>query len=106
MAAHAVNAASETRGGGRESLPLLMNSEKRWYESDSLVLGGVHVSVATVNSAGIDTAASAGHGGPANAGYSVDGTTDFGQSATWAPYDTTNVNKSITQWGWVRCHAH
>ena len=44
-------------------------------------------------------------GGPANAGYSVDGTTDFGQSATWAPYDTTNVNKSITQWGWVRCHA-
>jgi len=44
-------------------------------------------------------------GGPANAGYSVDGTTDFGQSATWAPYDTTNVNKSITQWGWIRCHA-
>ena len=62
MAAHAVNAASETRGGGRKSLPLLMNSEKRRYESDSLVLGRVHVSVATVNSAGIDAAAGARHG--------------------------------------------
>ena len=44
-------------------------------------------------------------GGPANAGYSVAGNTDYGQSATWAPYDSSNVNKSITQWGWIRCHA-
>jgi len=44
-------------------------------------------------------------GGPANAGYSVAGNTDYGQSATWSPYDSTNVNKSITQWGWIRCHA-
>ena len=43
--------------------------------------------------------------GPANAGYSVEGDTDFGQSATWAPYNTANPNKSITQWGWIRCHA-
>ena len=43
--------------------------------------------------------------GPANAGYSVEGDTNYGQSATWAPYDTTNTNKSITQWGWIRCHA-
>jgi len=42
---------------------------------------------------------------PANAGYSVKGDTDFGQQATWLPYDTTNANKSITQWGWIRCHA-
>jgi hypothetical protein len=43
--------------------------------------------------------------GPANAGYSVTSDTDYGQEATWLPYDTTNSNKSITQWGWVRCHA-
>mgnify|MGYP003627645985 CR=1 FL=1 len=42
---------------------------------------------------------------PANAGYSVKGDTDYGQQATWLPYDTTNANKSITQWGWIRCHA-
>jgi hypothetical protein len=27
------------------------------------------------------------------------------QNATWIPYDTTNPNMSITQWGWIRCHA-
>lgn len=43
--------------------------------------------------------------GPANAGYSVTGDTDYGQQATWLPYDSTNANKSITQWGWIRCHA-
>jgi len=43
--------------------------------------------------------------GPANAGYSVTGDTDYGQQATWLPYNTTNPNKSITQWGWIRCHA-
>ena len=42
---------------------------------------------------------------PANAGYSVSSATDYGQEATWLPYDTTNANKSITQWGWIRCHA-
>ena len=43
--------------------------------------------------------------GPANAGYSVTSDTDYGQQATWLPYDSTNANKSITQWGWIRCHA-
>ena len=27
------------------------------------------------------------------------------QNATWLPYDSTNPNKAITQWGWIRCHA-
>jgi hypothetical protein len=54
---------------------------------------------------GTGTATTPALAGPANAGYSVEGDTDFGQSATWAPYDTTNPNKSITQWGWIRCHA-
>ncbi len=43
--------------------------------------------------------------GPANAGYSVTGVTDYGQQATWLPYNTSNPNVSITQWGWIRCHA-
>ena len=43
--------------------------------------------------------------GPANAGYSVTGTADYGQQATWIPYNSSNPNSSITQWGWIRCHA-
>lgn len=43
--------------------------------------------------------------GPANAGYSVTGVTDYGQQATWLPYNWSNPNRSITQWGWIRCHA-
>jgi hypothetical protein len=27
------------------------------------------------------------------------------QNATWIPYNTTNPNMSVTQWGWIRCHA-
>jgi hypothetical protein len=43
--------------------------------------------------------------GPANSGYPVTGVTDDGQQATWLPYDTTNPNKSVTQWGYIRLHA-
>jgi hypothetical protein len=43
--------------------------------------------------------------GPATSGYPIASDTDQGQEATWYPYDTTNVNSSITQWGWIRCHA-
>jgi len=50
--------------------------------------------------------------GPATSGYPLDGTGDpltdnegQGQEATWYPYNTTNPNKSVTQWGWIRCHA-
>lgn len=44
-------------------------------------------------------------GTPATTGYSIAGNTDQGQSASWLPYDTTNPNKSITQWGYIRLHA-
>jgi hypothetical protein len=27
------------------------------------------------------------------------------QNATWIPYDTTNPNKSVTQWGYIRLHS-
>lgn len=58
--------------------------------------------------------------GPATSGYgnydttslpayvdSLQGTgvVDQKQNATWIPYDTTNPNKSVTQWGYVRLHA-
>jgi hypothetical protein len=33
------------------------------------------------------------------------GVTDQKQSASWFPYNMTNPNHSITQWGWTRCHA-
>ena len=54
--------------------------------------------------------------GPATSGYgNYDGTygdslqgyglIDQKQNATWYPYNMTNTNASITQWGWIRCHA-
>lgn len=56
--------------------------------------------------------------GPATSGYgNYDPTETYGdtlqgyglvdqkQNATWYPYNSTNINHSVTQWGWVRCHA-
>ena len=43
--------------------------------------------------------------GEATTGYSEVGDTGQGQSATWLPYDTTNPNKAVTQWGYLRLPA-
>ena len=43
--------------------------------------------------------------GPANTGYSTAGNTNTGQLATWNPYNTSNVNFGITQWGFIRLPA-
>jgi len=43
--------------------------------------------------------------GPANVGYPINSDQDQGQAATWLPYDNTNPNFSITQWGYLRLHA-
>ena len=43
--------------------------------------------------------------GPATSGYGETSVTDQGQEATWLPYNTTNPNHSVTQWGYVRLHA-
>jgi len=43
--------------------------------------------------------------GPATSGYPISGNTGQGQEATWIPYDTTNPNASVTQWGYIRLHA-
>lgn len=46
--------------------------------------------------------------GEATTGYAIDGAVgaaEQGQTATWIPYNTTNFNSSITQWGYLRLHA-
>jgi uncharacterized membrane protein YgcG len=44
-------------------------------------------------------------GTPASSAWPFSGTTDQAQNASWIPYNTTNSNKSITQWGFIRCYA-
>ena len=50
--------------------------------------------------------AASGVSAPASSGWPFSGT-GIGQvqDASWIPYNTTNTNKSVTQWGWIRCHA-
>lgn len=43
--------------------------------------------------------------GPATSGYGIKDNTGQGQQATWIPYNTTNPNKAVTQWGFTRCMA-
>lgn len=40
--------------------------------------------------------------GEATTGYALSGNTGQGQDATWLPYDTSNPNVSVTQWGYLR----
>jgi hypothetical protein len=43
---------------------------------------------------------------PATSGYAVSySNMNEGQDASWLPYNTTNPNKSITRWGYIRLHA-
>lgn len=51
-------------------------------------------------------------GTPATTGYANEVNPDYpnndigqGQEASWLPYDTTNANKSVTQWGFIRNYA-
>lgn len=57
----------------------------------------------------VETATSAGFlsplPGPATSGFPVTGVTYQGQYATWYPYDLTNPNSSITQWGFLHCFS-
>jgi len=43
--------------------------------------------------------------GQATTGFAISGVTGQGQSATWIPYNTSNLNRSVTQWGYIRLHA-
>lgn len=44
-------------------------------------------------------------GTPATTGFSISGDTGQGQAASWLPYNMTNPNHSITQYGFIRCWA-
>lgn len=72
---------------GSTSIPALGNSKPATYDA--------------IDPTGQWTAA----GTPATTGYSISGNTDQGQAASWLPYNTTNANKSVTQWGYLRLHA-
>ena len=43
--------------------------------------------------------------GEATTGYAITGNVGQGQEATWIPYNTSNPNESVTQWGYIRLHA-
>lgn len=86
---------------GQNSIAALGNSKPNTYEAvDPL---GVWTDTAVAY--GIQQGVATSLPGPATSGYSETGDTDQGQQATWLPYNTTNPNSSITQWGYVRLHA-
>ena len=70
----------------------------------TFVASGVGTGTGTA-SQGTGTASTPVLPGPASSGYSESGIRDQQQSATWYPYNSTNPNVGITQWGWIRCHA-
>jgi hypothetical protein len=53
----------------------------------------------------ITALAASGVSAPASSGWPFSGTIGQVQGASWIPYTTVNTNKSVTQWGWIRCHA-
>lgn len=99
---------------GAGTIPALGNSKPKTYEP----VDPANVWTTTAQAYGYQTTTNPVLPGPATSGYgNYDETTGIGdplqgygvvdqqQNATWYPYDTTNPNHSITQWGWVRCHA-
>lgn len=83
---------------GSNSIPALGNSKPPTYIKidPSNMWAGV-----TENTASTQTLAN----GPATTGYAISGTTGQGQNSSYLPYDTTNTNVSVTQWGYIRLHA-
>ena len=57
----------------------------------------------------VETAVNAGFTtalpGPATSGFPLTGVMYQGQYATWYPYNLTNPNMSITQWGFLHCFS-
>jgi len=44
-------------------------------------------------------------GTPASTSWPFAGSIGQTQSASWIPYNTSNVNRSVTMWGYIRLHA-
>ncbi len=88
---------------GSTTLPALGNSKPPTY----IVNDPANVWTDTAVAYGVQNGTSDALPGPATSGYSSDEYNDLnqGQCATWIPYNTTNDNKSATQWGYTRLHA-
>jgi hypothetical protein len=86
---------------GQNSLPALGNSKPVTY----IATDPSNIWTDTAVEYGIQQGVSGSLPGPATSGYPETGETDQGQQATWLPYDTTNPNSSVTQWGYIRLHA-
>ncbi len=86
---------------GADTIPALGNAKPPTYiVSDP---SGIWTDAAVTY--GISQGESESLPGPATSGYGETGVTGQGQEATWLPYDTTNPNSSVTQWGYLRLHA-
>lgn len=86
---------------GQGSLPALGNAKPPTY----VATDPSNIWTDTAVAYGIQQGEPTSLPGPATSGYPESGVTDQGQQATWLPYDSTNPNDSITQWGYVRLHA-
>jgi hypothetical protein len=97
---------------GADTIPALGNSMPPTYT----VTDPAGVWTNAAQAYGLQTTGSAVLPGPATSGYgnysnSIGdplegyGVVDQQQNATWYPYNTTNPNNSITQWGYIRLHA-
>lgn len=86
---------------GQGTMPALGNSKPSTY----VAVDPTNTWTDTAVKYGIQQGVSTSLPGPATSGYPEIGDTDQGQQATWLPYDTTNPNSSITQWGYIRLHA-
>ena len=86
---------------GANTIPALGNSKPPTYVAEDAA--GVWTTQAQAY--GLEQTGNTVLPGPANSGYALTGVTDNGQQATWLPYDSTNPNHSVTQWGYIRLHA-
>ncbi len=79
---------------GAGTIPALGNSKPPTYVAEDPA--GVWTTTASLAS---------GVSAPASSGWPFSGSIGQVQGASWIPYTTANANKSVTQWGWIRCHA-
>lgn len=86
---------------GQGSSPALGNSKPPTYVATDPTNTWTDTAVAY----GIQQGEPSSLPGPATSGYPETGVTGQGQQATWLPYNTTNPNSSVTQWGYIRLHA-
>jgi hypothetical protein len=86
---------------GSNTIPALGNSKPATYD----VTDPAGIWTTSAVAYGVQQGIAGALPGPATSGYGTTSDTGQGQEATWYPYNTTNPNHSITQWGWIRCHA-